>query len=444
MRCSSFYSVFCSLLTGIVFSLLTTTAGAQDEIRPPVWVPNPQTVPAHWSPSLPGFFCWGTYTSTGELRGDFCFPLGTADYSCGTAISISRGESFTIGGGVEIEGIGINISETFTAGEAFTHTSGRCETCSLEVCYRNATIRHFRGTLFCANLNPFGEPYEVQASYTVFTPGGRPFVRPKCRPTPVLCGCANPPPPVNPPVNPPIPVGEPPLVEPGIVLGSPDGGGAGVNPGQGNQPPLLIIDLGNSFNVSIAGSPVGEDHPFHNPGYLDLFTPTQLVWLQYFIENGIPSELNRVTIRDIDGTTHLVDLYEAPLASEFLDDCDEDQVPDLLAIDLGIVEDLDGNGTPDGCVPLPAATAFFLRGDPNGDLTIDISDSMGIFSWLFTGGTEPPCLEAADANSSRDVDLSDGVYILQWLFTSGSDPLAPFPDCAQAEAPIGCDRPTCP
>ena len=69
---------------------------------------------------------------------------------------------------------------------------------------------------------------------------------------------------------------------------------------------------------------------------------------------------------------------------------------------------------------------------------------MGIFSWLFTGGTEPPCLEAADANSSRDIDLSDGVYILQWLFASGSDPLAPFPDCAQAEATIGCDRPTCP
>ena len=435
-----FYSVFCSLLTGFVFSLLTTSAGAQDEIRPPVWVPNPQTVPAGDS-----FLCWGTYTSTGELRGDFCFPLGTADYSCGTTISISRGESFTIGGGVEIEGISINISKTFTAGEAFTHTSGRCETCSLEVCYRNATIRHFRGTLFCANLNPWGEPYEFQVSYTVFTPSGRPFVRPKCRPTPVLCGCANPPPPVNPPVEPPIPVVEEPLlIEPGFIPEGPDGGGAGVDPGQRNRDPLLIIDLRNSFNVSVAGVPVGEDHLFHNPGYLELFTRAQLVWLQYFIEQGIGSEGYTVAIRDIDGTTHLVDLNETPLASEYLDDCDEDQVPDLLAIELGIVEDLDGNGTPDSCDAPPRTTAFFLRGDPNGDLTIDISDSMGIFSWLFTGGMEPPCLEAADTNSSGDVDLSDGVYLLQWLFAAGNDPLAPFPNCAQAETTISCDRPTCP
>ncbi|MFP6632453.1 MAG: hypothetical protein VCD16_07435, partial [Planctomycetota bacterium] len=126
------------------------------------------------------------------------------------------------------------------------------------------------------------------------------------------------------------------------------------------------------------------------------------------------------------------------------DDCDEDQIPDLLAIELGIVEDLDGNGTPDSCDARARTTAFFLRGDPNGDLTIDISDSMGIFSWLFTGGMEPPCLEAADTNSSGDVDLSDGVYLLQWLFAAGNDPLAPFPNCAQAEATISCDRSTCP
>ncbi|MDE0740599.1 MAG: hypothetical protein OSB83_15460 [Planctomycetota bacterium] len=245
-------------------------------------------------------------------------------------------------------------------------------------------------------------------------------------------------------MDPPVPVEVPLLIEPGIVLEGPDGGGAGVDPGQRNRDPLLIIDLRNSFNVSVAGVPVGEDHLFHNPGYLELFTPAQLVWLQYFIEQGIDSDRYTVAIRDIDGTTHQVDLNENPLASVYLDDCDEDQIPDLLAIGLGIVEDLDENGTPDGCAPPPGTTAFFLRGDPNGDLTIDISDSMGIFSWLFTGGTEPPCLEAADANSSRNVDLSDGVYILQWLFASGSDPLAPFPDCAVAEATISCDRSTCP
>ena len=435
-----FYSVFCSLLTGFVFSLLTTSTGAQDGIRPPVWVPDYEARNNVWSPQLGNPLCWGTFTSQGELRGDFCFPLGSADYSCGTTVTISRGESFTVGGGFTIEGVGVNFRKTWTASEAFSHTSDECETCVLEVCYPNATLRRFSGTIFCADI-PWN--YEIQHSYYIFTPGDRAIVRPKCRQTPELCGCAIVPP--HPPVGPPIPVVEEPLlIEPGFIPEGPDGGGAGVDPGQRNRDPLLIIDLANSFNVSVAGSPVGEDHLFHNPGYLELFTQAQLVWLQYFIEQGIGSEGYTVAIRDIDGTTHLVDLNETPLASEYLDDCDEDQVPDLLAIELGIVEDLDGNGTPDGCVPPPGATAFFLRGDPNGDLTIDISDSMGIFSWLFTGGTEPPCLEAADANSSRGVDLSDGVYILQWLFTSGNDPLAPFPDCAQAEAPIGCDRPTCP
>ena len=458
MRCSSFYSVFCSLLTGIVFSLLTTTAGAHDGIRPPVWVPGYEVHTDVWSPQLGNPLCWGTFTSQGELRGDFCFPLGSADHSCGTTATISTGESFTVGGGFTIEGVGVNFRKTWTATEAFSHTADECETCTLEICYPNATLRRFSGTIFCADVfSAILGNYEIQHSYTIFTPGGRPFVHPKCRSTPELCGCANPPPPLNPPppppLNPPPPpplnppgpvVEEPHFIEPDFIPEGPDGGGAGVDPGQRNRDPLLIIDLANSFNVSVAGVPVGEDHLFHNPGYLELFTQAQLVWLQYFIEQGIDSEGYTVAIRDIDGTTRQVDLNETPLASEYLDDCDEDQIPDLLAIELGIVEDLDGNGTPDSCDAPPRTTAFFLRGDPNGDLTIDISDSMGIFSWLFTGGTEPPCLEAADANSSRDVDLSDGVYILQWLFTSGSDPLAPFPDCAQAEAPIGCDRPTCP
>ena len=446
MKSYKLYLAYCSLLTGIVFSLLTTSAGAQDELHPPIWVPGTQTVPAHWQPGLPGFFCWGNYSSAGELRGDFCFPLGSADHSCGLTGTISTGESFTIGGGFTIEGVGVNFSRTWTATEAFSHTADECETCTLEVCYRNASLRRFSGTLFCANLNPFGEPFEVQRSYYVFTPSGRPFVRPKCRQTPRACDCAilPPHPPVPPPVNPPIPVEAPLLIEPGIIQPSPDGGGAGVNPGQRNQDPQLIIDLGNSFIVSVAGAPVEEDHLFHIPGYLELFTPAQLVWLQYFIENGIDSEMRIVSVRDIDGTIHLVDLNETSLASEYLDDCDEDQIPDLLAIELGIVEDLDGNGTPDSCDAPSRTTAFFLRGDPNGDLTIDISDSMGIFSWLFTGGREPPCLEAADANMSLDVDLSDGVFILQWLFTAGDDPRSPFPDCALADVIIGCERSACP
>src|SRR5262245_65281649 len=53
---------------------------------------------------------------------------------------------------------------------------------------------------------------------------------------------------------------------------------------------------------------------------------------------------------------------------------------------------------------LPASRAddpSFLRGDANGDRTIDISDPFLTLSYLFFNPTaEPPCLDAVDADDS--------------------------------------------
>jgi hypothetical protein len=58
----------------------------------------------------------------------------------------------------------------------------------------------------------------------------------------------------------------------------------------------------------------------------------------------------------------------------------------------------------------------FLRGDANGDGASDVADAIFALTYLFKGGTEPGCLDAADANDSGAVNLSDALYILRSQF----------------------------
>ena len=77
----------------------------------------------------------------------------------------------------------------------------------------------------------------------------------------------------------------------------------------------------------------------------------------------------------------------------------------------------------------------FLRGDSNNDGRADLSDSVYILNFLFTGGSPISCDEAADINNDGPiagaprVDLSDAVYLLNHLFTGGPPPDAPYPGC---------------
>lgn len=71
----------------------------------------------------------------------------------------------------------------------------------------------------------------------------------------------------------------------------------------------------------------------------------------------------------------------------------------------------------------------FIRGDSNGDGTVEISDVVHTLEWLFFG--EPTnCLDASDVNDDGQSDVSDPVYLLQYLFSgSGNPPPLPFPTC---------------
>jgi hypothetical protein len=86
--------------------------------------------------------------------------------------------------------------------------------------------------------------------------------------------------------------------------------------------------------------------------------------------------------------------------------------------------------------PEPEPEGAFHRGDANVSGTIDLSDSVTIFGYLFLGNPAAlSCLEAADAGNDGEIDISDGVYLLSWLFSGGPDPAPPGP----TTAPCGFD-----
>jgi len=71
----------------------------------------------------------------------------------------------------------------------------------------------------------------------------------------------------------------------------------------------------------------------------------------------------------------------------------------------------------------------FVRGDANNDARVDIADGVWILSWIYRGGVEPPCQDAADANDDGTVDQSDAIVVVYWRLKGGSPPAEPFPEC---------------
>ncbi len=69
----------------------------------------------------------------------------------------------------------------------------------------------------------------------------------------------------------------------------------------------------------------------------------------------------------------------------------------------------------------------FLRGDVDGSSGINLSDAIAALQFLFLGGFEPLCQDAADANDDADLNISDPVFVLQWLFIGGTVPPTPGP-----------------
>ena len=79
--------------------------------------------------------------------------------------------------------------------------------------------------------------------------------------------------------------------------------------------------------------------------------------------------------------------------------------------------------------PPPPPGPSFVRGDANGDGTLDISDPVRIGVYVARGVNQLACLAAGDIDDDGLIQLSDVVSLLSYLFSEGAAPAAPFPDC---------------
>ncbi|MGB1071552.1 MAG: dockerin type I domain-containing protein, partial [Planctomycetota bacterium] len=72
----------------------------------------------------------------------------------------------------------------------------------------------------------------------------------------------------------------------------------------------------------------------------------------------------------------------------------------------------------------------FIRGDCDGNGSIDLADAVALLDYLFTGGSLT-CLATADVNDDSDLNLADPGTLLAYLYIGGSAPPEPFTSCGQ-------------
>ncbi len=84
----------------------------------------------------------------------------------------------------------------------------------------------------------------------------------------------------------------------------------------------------------------------------------------------------------------------------------------------------------------PIPTPVFKRGNADGQGALNITDGIFILNFLFLGGSEPPCLDAADTDDNGNLNISDGVAVFNFLFLSGAEPPPPGPsECGPDATP---------
>jgi hypothetical protein len=78
-----------------------------------------------------------------------------------------------------------------------------------------------------------------------------------------------------------------------------------------------------------------------------------------------------------------------------------------------------------------AGDPIFRRGDVNADRNLDIGDPIDLLAYLFAGGPEPLCHDAADAGDEGSLDIGDAIGILGYLFSGELMPPPGGEDCGR-------------
>ena len=67
-----------------------------------------------------------------------------------------------------------------------------------------------------------------------------------------------------------------------------------------------------------------------------------------------------------------------------------------------------------------------MRGDVNGDKTINITDAISILFQLFETGFTSTNLDALDVDDDGNINITDAINLLEFLFLGGEKPAQPF------------------
>ena len=85
--------------------------------------------------------------------------------------------------------------------------------------------------------------------------------------------------------------------------------------------------------------------------------------------------------------------------------------------------------------------ALMVRGDANGDGSINVGDPIATLLVLFGGAGASACPAAHDVNDDESVNVADIIFGLNYVFAGGATPPAPFPSCGIDPTPglLTCD-----
>jgi hypothetical protein len=66
--------------------------------------------------------------------------------------------------------------------------------------------------------------------------------------------------------------------------------------------------------------------------------------------------------------------------------------------------------------------SFYIKGDANGDGTVNVGDAVFLINFVFKGGAAPEPIESGDANCDASCNVGDAVYLINFVFKGGPEP----------------------
>lgn len=158
------------------------------------------------------------------------------------------------------------------------------------------------------------------------------------------------------------------------------------------------------------GWTAGIVYSFTGANTLAFDTTTEVVSVSYDADSSVLAGLDTETSTDIN----------------FSDDLGNPPVVNVVVVGGNSVE----VGTEGGNITfVPVTDTPFLRGNCNGDATINIADGIWILNYLYQNGPAAACEAACDFNDDGMMDASDAISVIMWRLQDGPPPTAPFPDC---------------